>query len=54
VVETVALGDGVGAAFRQSDTELAATFDKVIGEMKADGTINELITKWFKDKAILF
>lgn len=54
VVETVGLGDGVGAAFRQSDTELAAKFDKVVGEMKADGTINELIKKWFKEKAVLF
>lgn len=54
VVQEIPLGEGVGAAFRQSDTELAAKFDKAIGEMKADGTINELITKWFKDKAVLF
>ena len=52
--DRVQLGGGVGAAFRQSDTELAAKFDKAIGEMKADGTINTLIQKWFKDKAVLF
>jgi len=54
VVEEIPLGEGVGAAFRQSDTELAAKFDKAIGEMKADGTVNELIKKWFKEKAVLF
>lgn len=54
IVDKIPLGDGVGAAFRQSDTELAAKFDKAIGEMKADGTINELIKKWFKEKAVLF
>lgn len=54
VVDQVQLGGGVGAAFRQSDTELAAKFDKAIGEMKADGTINELIKKWFKEQAVLF
>ena len=54
VVEQIPLGEGVGAAFRQSDAELAAKFDKAIGEMKADGSINELIKKWFKEKAVLF
>ena len=54
VVEKIGLGEGVGAAFRKSDTDLAAKFDKVIGEMKADGSLNELITKWFKEKAVLF
>jgi len=54
IVDKIPLGDGVGAAFRQSDTELAAKFDKAIGEMKADGSINELIKKWFKEKAVLF
>lgn len=54
VVSEIPLGGGVGAAFRQSDTELAAKFDKAIGEMKADGTINGLIDKWFKEKGIKF
>lgn len=54
IVDKVQLGGGVGAAFRKSDTELAAKFDKAIGEMKADGSINELIKKWFKEKAVTF
>lgn len=54
IVEQIGLGEGVGAAFRQSDTELAGKFDKAIGEMKADGSLNELIKKWFKEKAVLF
>ncbi|NBO20393.1 MAG: amino acid ABC transporter [Rhodobacteraceae bacterium] len=54
IVDKVSLGDGVGAAFRQSDAELKGKFDKAISEMKADGSINELIKKWFKEKAVLF
>ena len=45
--DPVMIGGGVGAGIRQSDTELRATFDRVIGEMKADGSLNALITEWF-------
>lgn len=45
--EKVLLGGGVGMAVRQSDNELRETFDKAIGEMKADGSIQAMITKWF-------
>jgi polar amino acid transport system substrate-binding protein len=45
--ERVAIGGGVGAGFRESDAELRDTFDTVIGEMKADGSLNELLAKWF-------
>jgi polar amino acid transport system substrate-binding protein len=39
---------------RQSDDELRETFDAVITEMKQDGSLNELIVKWFGDDAELF
>lgn len=54
IVDQISLGEGVGAAFRQSDTELAGKFDKAISEMKADGSLNEIIKKWFKEQAVLF
>lgn len=40
-------GAGVGMGVRQSDNALRETFDRVISEMKADGSLNELILKWF-------
>lgn len=54
VVDQVSLGEGVGAAFRMSDTALVEKFNTAISAMKADGSLNELITKWFKDQAVLF
>ena len=54
VVGEVSLGGGVGAAFRQSDAELVGKFDTAIKAMKADGSLNELIKKWFKEQAVLF
>lgn len=38
--------DQPGMGLRQSDTELKDKFDAVIGEMKCDGSLNELIEKW--------
>jgi polar amino acid transport system substrate-binding protein len=54
VGEPVQLGGGVGMGLRQSDTELRDTFDAAIATMKADGSLNELITKWFGPEADLF
>jgi polar amino acid transport system substrate-binding protein len=54
VGEDVALGGGIGMGFRESDTELRETFDAIIGELKADGTLNELIAKWFGDGAPVY
>jgi len=45
--ERVPLGGGVGAGFRESDTALRDQFDAAIGAMKADGSLNELLAKWF-------
>jgi len=47
-------GEGVSPGLRQSDTELRATFDRVIGEMRADGSLNALLTQWFGPETPLF
>jgi polar amino acid transport system substrate-binding protein len=46
VGEDVALGGGIGMAFRESDSELRGKFDAAIASMKEDGTLNTLIAKW--------
>ena len=51
VGEDVQLGGGIGMGLRESDDELQQTFDQIIGELKADGTLNELIVKWFGENA---
>ncbi len=51
VGDDVMIGGGISMGLRESDTELKATFDKVIGELKADGTLNRLIAKWFGNEA---
>ena len=45
--ERVPLGGGVGMGLRESDTELREAFDAAITSMKEDGTLNELLVKWF-------
>jgi polar amino acid transport system substrate-binding protein len=54
VGEPVPLGGGVGAGLRESETELRETIDAAIGEMKADGSLNELLVKWFGEEALTF
>ncbi len=49
VGDRVPLGGGVGMGLRQSDTELREKFDAAITSMKADGSLNALLTKWFGD-----
>ncbi|WP_417308270.1 transporter substrate-binding domain-containing protein [Devosia sp.] len=46
----VAIGGGVGVGLRKADDELEGTINEVIGEMKSDGSLDELILKWFPDK----
>jgi polar amino acid transport system substrate-binding protein len=48
------IGGGIGMGLRQSDNELRETFDAVITEMKQDGSLNELIVKWFGEGTKLF
>ena len=50
VGERVPLGGGVGAGVRESDTALRDQLDAVIGEMKADGSLNEMLAKWFPNE----
>lgn len=52
--ETVVVGEGIAVGMRQSDTELKAKFDAAIQSMKDDGSLNELIVKWFGDDAETF
>ncbi len=54
VGEDVQLGGGIGMGLRESDTELKETFDAVITDLKADGTIDGLITKWFGEDSPTF
>ena len=52
--QDVALGGGIGVGLRQSDTELKAKFDAAIQSMKADGSLNALIEKYFGPEAEKF
>lgn len=47
VGEEVPLGGGIGMGLRESDTELRDKFDAIITEMKADGSLNAMLVKWF-------
>ncbi len=46
----VIIGSGVGIALRKADDDLEKTFNAAIGEMKQDGSLDALITKWFPEK----
>jgi polar amino acid transport system substrate-binding protein len=50
----VQLGGGVGMGLRESDTELKGKFDAAISAMKADGTLNTMIVKWFGEGAATY
>ena len=52
--QDVLIGGGVGMGIRESDNELRDKFNAAIISMKADGSLNELITKWFKGDLALF
>ncbi|MEM1430722.1 MAG: transporter substrate-binding domain-containing protein [Pseudomonadota bacterium] len=54
VGDDVALGGGIGMGLRESDGELRAKFDAIIGEMKAAGELNEMIVKWFGEDADVY
>ncbi|MEE9428347.1 MAG: transporter substrate-binding domain-containing protein [Paracoccaceae bacterium] len=47
VGDDVQLGGGVGMGIRESDGELRGKFNAAIDSMKADGTLNTLLVKWF-------
>ena len=50
----VPLGGGVGMGLRETDTELRDKFDAAITSMKADGTLNTLLIKWFGEETITY
>jgi polar amino acid transport system substrate-binding protein len=54
VGEEVQLGGGVGMGLRESDSDLRDTFDGIIADLKADGTLNEMIARWFGDEAQVY
>jgi polar amino acid transport system substrate-binding protein len=54
VGDDVPLGGGIGLGLRESDTELKAKFDAAITSMKEDGSLNELIVKWFGEDAATY
>ncbi|MCW5697699.1 MAG: transporter substrate-binding domain-containing protein [Bauldia sp.] len=43
----VSVGGGVGGGMRKEDDDLEAAFNAAIASMKADGSLNALITEWF-------
>lgn len=51
VGEDVPLGGGLGIGVRESDGALKEKFDGALQSMKDDGSINELIAKWFEGRA---
>ena len=51
VGEPVPLGGGIGMGLREGDAELKDKFDAAITQLKEDGTINEMIAKWFGEDA---
>ena len=54
VVGEVSLGDGIGVGVRESDGSLKAKLDAAIDTMKADGSLNTMIKKWFGDEAATY
>ncbi len=51
IVDKVRLGGGVGLGIRESDGELRDKMNAAIDALKADGTVNTLLAKWFGDEA---
>ena len=54
VGEEVPLGGGIGVGLRESDAELKEKLNTAITSMKEDGSLNELIVKWFGEDAATF
>ena len=52
--DQVPIGGGIGMGVRESDTELKAQFDEAITAMKEDGSLNEMLVKWFGEDALTY
>lgn len=50
VGEEPMLGGGIGVGLRKSDAEMLEKFDTAITQMKGDGSLSELIVKWFGEE----
>ncbi len=48
VGDTFQLGGGVGAAFRKRDKDLVEIFNKSLSEVKANGTYDTIMNKYFR------
>ena len=46
VVKTIATGEEYAIAISKDDAKLKADINKAIAELKADGTLAELLAKW--------
>lgn len=49
VGDGVRIGGGVGMGIRKSDGDLRGKMNAAIASMKADGSLNALLNKWFED-----
>lgn len=52
--QPVLLEEGIGAGVRETDADLKEKLNTAISDMKADGSLNNLIRKWFDEDAELF
>lgn len=52
--EIMTPGQGVSIGLRKSDAELKAKLDAALTSVKADGTINTMLKKWFGDDVPTF
>ncbi len=52
--DPVSIGGGVGIGVRESDGELKDKLNAAIDSMKADGTLAELIAKWFDGRVVSY
>ena len=50
----VPLGGGIGLGLRESDAELKTKFNAAITAMKADGTLNTMLKKWFGEETATY
>jgi polar amino acid transport system substrate-binding protein len=46
----IPIGDGVGVGLRKNDDELEGKFNAAIQSMKDDGSLSDLIVKWFPEQ----
>ena len=50
----IILEEGIGAGLREEDVNLKDKLNKAISAMKADGSLNDLILKWFDEDPEVF